>query len=165
MKKFLAILLSAALCATVAYSAYAANSTEEETNDVTTTDTSKSVEDVVNALKNDEQAQKIADGIVDAIKTGATKDDITDLVGSLGDYVSNAGFDLSDLKDGGAVRDVLDMFLADSGIDSEELNNAISESTIANGILNLYYSTPDVTTTTTTTAADSVIIPDTGFIG
>lgn len=164
MKKFLAVLLSAVLCATVAYSACAEESVPEETATPETTQTE--IKDVVDALKNDEQAQELANKIVDAIKTGAAKKDVADLLANLSDYVGNADLKIEDLKDAGAVRDVLDMFLADAGVDSEELNDAISESTIANKILDIYYSAPvEKPEEETPVEEEETIIPDTGFIG
>jgi ABC-type glycerol-3-phosphate transport system substrate-binding protein len=175
MKKFLVILMSAVLCATVAYSAFAedaapAEETTVSTTEATTETTTKSVSDIVGQLENDKTAKEIADKLTAAINSGASKEDIASLVKALGDYVGKAGFQLSDLKDGGAVRDVLDKFLQDSGVDSDKLNKAISESTVAQAVLGIYYKpTTTVPTTSSETptepTSEEPVIPDTGYLG
>ena len=107
-----------------------------------------------------------AEAIVEAIQTGSTSDDIVSLLGALENYVNGAGFEVSDLEDTGAIRDVMDKFLEDAGVDSEELNQAISESTIANAVLGIYYSAPEVPEEPTTPEEpEEVVIPDTGYNG
>lgn len=158
MKKFLAILLSVVLCATVAYSVCA----EEvaPTEDVVVTAESNAIADFADQLANDAVAQERAEEIVEAIQNGSTSDDIVSLLGALEQYINGAGFEVSDLQDTGAIRDVVDSFLEDAGIDSEELNQAISESTIANAVLGIYYSAPEVTPDD-----PAEVIPDTGYRG
>ena len=78
MKKFLAILMVAAVCATVAFSVRAENA-EEEVPETTTS----AIEGAVSELQNDERAEEIANDIVDAVKTGAAKEDIADLISTL----------------------------------------------------------------------------------
>lgn len=157
MKKFLAILLSVVLCATVAYSVCA----EEvaPTEDVVVAAESNAISDFADQLANDTVAQERAEEIVEAIQNGSTSDDIVSLLGSLEQYINGAGFEVSDLQDTGAIRDVVDSFLEDAGVNSEELNQAISESTIANAVLGIYYSAPEVT------PEDPEVIPDTGYRG
>ena len=123
MKKFLAILMVAAVCATVAFSVRAENA-EEEVPETTTS----AIEGVVLELQNDEKAEEIANDIVDAVKTGAAKEDIADLISTLEGYINNKGIGTDELQDPGAVRDVVDAFLTDAGVDTEALNNAISNS-------------------------------------
>ena len=159
MKKFFAVLLAVVMCATVAYSVCAEEVAPSE--DVTVVAETNPVEDFADAIANDEVAVEKAEAIVEAIKTGSTSDDIVSLLGALEQYVNGAGFEVSDLKDTGAIRDVLDKFLEDAGVDSEELNQAISESTIANAVLGIYYSAPEVTPED----PEEVIIPDTGYNG
>lgn len=158
MKKFLAILLSVVLCATVAYSVCA----EEvaPTEDVVVAAESNAIADFADQLANDAVAQERAEEIVEAIQNGSTSDDIVSLLGALEQYINGAGFEVSDLQDTGAIRDVVDSFLEDAGIDSEELNQAISESTIANAVLGIYYSAPEVTPDD-----PAEVIPDTGYRG
>ncbi len=160
MKKFLAVLLSVVLCATVAYSVCAEEVAPADEAVVVAETEANPIEDFANEIANDEIAQEKAEEIVEAIKTGSTSDDIVSLLGALEQYVNGAGFEVSDLKDTGAIRDVIDTFLEDAGVDSEELNQAISESTIANAVLGIYYSTPEV-------PVDPPVdeIPDTGFRG
>ena len=134
MKKFLAILMVAAVCATVAFSVRAENA-EEEVPETTTS----AIEGAVSELQNDERAEEIANDIVDAVKTGAAKEDIADLISTLEGYINNKGIGTDELQDPGAVRDVVDAFLTDAGVDTEALNNAISNSIIANKALELYY--------------------------
>lgn len=157
MKKFLAILLSVVLCATVAYSVCA----EEvaPTEDVVVAAESNAISDFADQLANDTVAQERAEEIVEAIQNGSTSNDIVSLLGSLEQYINGAGFEVSDLQDTGAIRDVVDSFLEDAGVNSEELNQAISESTIANAVLGVYYSAPEVT------PEDPEVIPDTGYRG
>lgn len=157
MKKFLAILLSVVLCATVAYSVCA----EEvaPTEDVVVAAESNAISDFADQLANDTVAQERAEEIVEAIQNGSTSNDIVSLLGSLEQYINGAGFEVSDLQDTGAIRDVVDSFLEDAGVNSEELNQAISESTIANAVLGIYYSAPEVT------PEDPEVIPDTGYRG
>lgn len=163
MKKFLAILLSAVLCATVAYSVCAEEVAPEDAA-VVTTEESNPVADFADQLANDAEAQEKAEEIVEAIKTGSTSDDIVSLLGALEKYINGAGFEVSDLKDAGAVRDVVDAFLEDAGVNADELNEAISESTIANAVLGIYYSAPEETVTEPTQVEEPTI-PDTGFNG
>ncbi|MEE1066657.1 MAG: hypothetical protein UH249_11055 [Acutalibacteraceae bacterium] len=162
MKKFLAVLLSVVLCATVAYSVCAEEVAPEE--DVVVVETEANpVADLADSLANDTVAQEKAEEIVEAIKTGSTSDDIVSLLGALEQYVNGAGFEVSDLQDAGAVRDVIDSFLEDAGVDSEELNQAISESTVANAVLGIYYSAPEVDEPVVDDPTEE--IPDTGFRG
>lgn len=158
MKKFLAVLLSVVLCATVAYSVCAEEVAPAEDVVVVAEEEASPVEDLAGQLANDEVALEKAEEIVEAIATGSTSDDIVSLLGALEQYINGAGFEVSDLKDTGAVRDVIDSFLEDAGVNSEELNNAISESTVANAVLGIYYSAPDV-------PVEPEDIPKTGFRG
>jgi hypothetical protein len=163
MKKFLAILMVAAVCATVAFSVRAEDNAEEVTETTTST-----IEGVVSELQNDEKAEEIANEIVDAIKTGAAKEDISDLIATLEEYINNKGIDSDELSDSGALRDVVDAFLTDAGVDTEALNNAISNSIIANKALDLYYSADEETTTEEEETEESVEEPDIpacGFVG
>lgn len=159
MKKILAVLLAVVMCATVAYSVCAEEVALSE--DVVVAETSP-VDEFVGEITNDEVAMEKAEAIVEAIQTGSTSDDIVSLLGALESYINGAGFEVSDLQDTGAIRDVLDKFLEDAGVDSEALNNAISESTIANAVLGIYYSAPEVEETP---EAPEEVIPDTGYNG
>lgn len=166
MKKFLAMLTVVAVCATVALSVRAENDPVEEVTEATTS----SIEGIVSELQTDEKAEEIANQIVDAIKTGAAKDDIADLVATLEKYVNNKGIESDEISEPGAVRDVVDAFLTDAGIDTEALNNAISNSMIANKALDLYYKpeSEDNTTTTdptTTEPPTGEVVPPCGFVG
>ena len=62
MKKFLAILMVAAVCATVAFSVRAENDVAEDVPETTTS----TIEGAVSALQNDEKAEDIANDIEDA---------------------------------------------------------------------------------------------------
>lgn len=163
MKKFLAILLSVVLCATVAYSVCAEEVAPADDVAVVSTEETNPVADLADQLANDTEAQEKAEEIVDAIKTGSTSDDIVSLLGALEKYINGAGYETSDLEDAGAVRDVIDAFLEDAGVNVEELNEAISESTIANAVLGIYYAAPEETTTPT--EVEEPTIPDTGYNG
>lgn len=166
MKKFLAILMVAAVCATVAFSVRAENEAVEEVPETTTS----AIEGIVSDLQNDERAEEIANDIVDSIKTGAAKDDIADLVAALESYINDKGIASDELGDAGAIRDVVDAFLTDAGVDTEALNNAISNSMIANKVLDMYYK-PDESTTapsedpTDPPIEEEVEIPQCGFVG
>lgn len=163
MKKFLAILMVATVCATVAFSVRAQNDAEE----VPETTTS-SIEGAVSALQNDEKAEEIANQIADSIKTGAAKEDVSSLVSALEKYINDKGIGSDEIKDSGAVRDVVDAFLSDAGIDTEVLNNAIANSMIANKVLELYYKPEEETTKTPETPdepATDVDVPACGFVG
>lgn len=161
MKKFLAVLLSAVLCGTVAYTVFA-----EEAGDNTVdapavlAEEGKSVEDVVADLANNEDAAAAAEKIVEAVRNGASVEDVKALIGKLGEYAQGAG--VEDIKESGAIRDVLDKFLTDAGLNSEELNQAISESIIADAALNLYYKAPEAPTNPEAPSEEDVTdIPDT----
>lgn len=161
MKKFLAILMVAAVCATVAFSVRAENNAEE----VPETTTS-SIEGAVSALQNDEKAEKIAGEIADAIKTGAAKEDVADLVATLEKYINDKGIGSDEIKDPGALRDIADAFLTDAGVDVEALNNAISNSIIANKALELYYKPENETTEPEApTEEPETEVPACGFVG
>lgn len=170
MKKFLAILTVVAVCATVALSVRAENDPVEEVTEATTS----SIEGIVSDLQTDEKAEEIANEIVDAIKTGSAKEDIADLVATLEKYVNNKGIESDELTEPGAVRDVVDAFLTDAGVDTEALNNAIANSMIANKALDLYYKPesedPEDPTTETEPPVvdedpDPVTVPQCGFVG
>lgn len=161
MKKFLAILTVVAVCATVALSVRAENDPVEDVTEATTS----SIEGIVSDLQNDEKAQEIADQIVDSIKTGSAKDDLADLVATLEKYINNKGIESDEISDPGAVRDVVDAFLTDAGVDTEALNNAIANSMIANKALELYYKPSDVTEEPETETEPSTTIPPCGFVG
>lgn len=161
MKKFLAILMVAAVCATVAFSVRAENNAEE----VPETTTS-SIEGAVSALQNDEKAEEIAGEIADAIKTGAAKEDVADLVATLEKYINDKGIGSGEIKDPGALRDIADAFLTDAGVDVEALNNAISNSIIANKALELYYKPENETTEPEApTEEPETEVPACGFVG
>lgn len=161
MKKFLAILMVAAVCATVAFSVRAENNAEE----VPETTTS-SIEGAVSALQNDEKAEEIAGEIADAIKTGAAKEDVADLVATLEKYINDKGIGSDEIKDPGALRDIADAFLTDAGVDVEALNNAISNSIIANKALELYYKPENETTEPEApTEEPETEVPACGFVG
>ena len=113
MKKFLAILMVAAVCATVAFSVRAENDVAEDVPETTTS----TIEGAVSALQNDEKAEDIANDIVDAIKTGASKEDVADLVATLEKYINDKGIGSDEIKDPGALRDIADAFLTDAGVD------------------------------------------------
>lgn len=163
MKKIFAVLLAVVMCATVAYSVCAEEVAPSE--DVAVVE-SAPVADLADAIAQDDVAMEKAEAIVEAIQTGSTSDDIVSLLGALENYVNGAGFEVSDLEDTGAIRDVMDKFLEDAGVDSEELNQAISESTIANAVLGIYYSAPEVPEEPTTPEEpEEVVIPDTGYNG
>ena len=165
MKKFLAILLSAVLCATVAYSVCAEEVAPEDAA-VVSTEESNPVADFADQLASDAEAMEKAEEIVDAIKTGSSSDDIVSLLGALEQYINGAGFEVSDLQDAGAVRDVVDAFLEDAGVNADELNEAISESTIANAVLGIYYSAPaEEEAPSESPEVEEPTIPDTGFNG
>lgn len=163
MKKFLAILLSVVLCATVAYSVCAEEVAPADDVAVVSTEETNPVADLADQLANDTEAQEKAEEIVDAIKTGSTSDDIVSLLGALEKYINGAGYETSDLEDAGAVRDVIDAFLEDAGVNVEELNEAIAESTIANAVLGIYYAAPEEETTQP--EVEEPTIPDTGYNG
>lgn len=161
MKKFLAILMVAAVCATVAFSVRAENNAEE----VPETTTS-SIEGAVSVLQNDEKAEEIAGEIADAIKTGAAKEDVADLVATLEKYINDKGIGSGEIKDPGALRDIADAFLTDAGVDVEALNNAISNSIIANKALELYYKPENETTEPEApTEEPETEVPACGFVG
>ena len=163
MKKFLAILMVAAVCATVAFSLRAENDVAEDVPETTTS----TIEGAVLALQNDEKAEDIANDIVDAIKTGASKEDVDDLAATLEKYINDKGIGSDEIKDPGALRDIADAFLTDAGVDVEALNNAISNSIIANKALELYYKPENETTTEpeTPTEEPEPEIPACGFVG
>lgn len=164
MKKFLAILMVAAVCATVAFSVRAENDAAENVPETTTS----TIEGAVNALQNDEKAEEIANNIVDAVKTGAAKEDVADLVANLEKYINDKGIGSDEISDPGAVRDIADAFLTDAGIDVEALNNAIANSMIANKALELYYKPEEETTTEkpeTPSDEPETEIPACGFVG
>ncbi len=166
MKKFLAVLMVAAVCATVAFSVRAENDAVEEVPETTTS----TIEGAVSALQNDEKAEEIAGEIVDAIKTGAAKEDVSDLVATLEKYINNKGIGSDELQNPGALRDVVDAFLTDAGVDTEALNNAIANSMIANKALEIYYKPEDTTTTTQPdedepTTESEPEVPACGFVG
>ena len=126
MKKFLAVLLSVDLCATVVYSDCAEEIVPEE--DVIVAPETE-VEDLADQLANDEVAQEKAEELIEAIQTGSSSADIAALLGALEDYVNDAGYEVSELQDPEVLKDVLNTFLDDAGVDSEALNDAISDST------------------------------------
>ncbi len=167
MKKFLAVLMVAAVCVTVAFSVRAENDVTEEVPETTTS----TIEGAVSALQNDENAEKIAGEIADAIKTGAAKEDVSDLVATLEKYINNKGIGSDEIQDPGALRDIVDAFLTDAGVDTEALNNAIANSMIANKALELYYKPEEETTTTTQpnddepTTESEPEVPACGFVG
>lgn len=164
MKKFLAILMVAAVCATVAFSVRAENDAAENVPETTTSN----IEGAVSALQNDEKAEEIANNIVDAVKTGAAKEDVADLVANLEKYINDKGIGSDEISDPGALRDIADAFLTDAGVDVEALNNAISNSMIANKALDLYYKPEKETTTKTDdepTTEPETEIPACGFVG
>ena len=94
--------------------------------------TTSTIEGAVNALQNDAKAEEIANDIVDAVKTGAAKEDVANLLATLEKYINDKGIGSDEIKDPGALRDIADAFLTDAGVDVEALNNAISNSIIAN---------------------------------
>ena len=101
MKKFLAVLLSVVLCATVVYSVCAEEIVPEEDVIVAPeTEVEDAVEDLADQLANDEVAQEKAEELIEAIQTGSSSADIAALLGALEDYVNDAGYDVVNDLDG-----------------------------------------------------------------
>lgn len=148
MKKLLAILMALTVCGAVAYSACAEETADLGEAPAVTETTTESASDMIRELANDPNAVALAEKIDNALKNGATKDDITALLGTLGEYVNGKGFEVADLQDGGAFNEVLLGFLDDAGINTEELDKAIADSTIAKKALELYYKPTEAETTT-----------------
>ncbi|MDD6276629.1 MAG: hypothetical protein PUB20_07395 [Clostridia bacterium] len=163
MKKLLAVLAALSLCATVAYTALAADDAVAD-EPTTVAEETVAVDDVLAELENNEQAKELADQIADALQNSTTSGDVQSLLDALVNYAEGAGVDLSQ---DGALRDVLDKFLNDAGVNSDELNKAIEGSPIADKILGLY--APDEEPTTpdepTEEPTDDVVIPDTDYVG
>lgn len=144
MKKLIALFLAGVLCATAAYTAIAAEEDElVDTEEVVTTEeedvtaaepedqepveTEESqLSDLVIALEGDEDAQEIADNIADAVKNGATKEDVNELLVALADYINGKGFDVADIKRGKG-KQIMGAFLEDCGVDSEALGAAFDD--------------------------------------
>lgn len=162
MKKLLAVLAALSLCATVAYTAVSAadDATVEEPTTVAE-ETVSAVDDVVAQLQGNEQAKELADQIADSLQNSTISGDVESLVGALVDYAEGAGVDLSQ---DGALRDVLDKFLNDAGVNSDELNEAIEGSPIADKILGLYTPNEDPVPTPDDDP-EEVVIPDTDYVG
>lgn len=125
MKKIIALLLAGVLCATAAYTAIAADDEIGEEPVVVETEENQ-ISDLVAALEGDEQAQEIADNIADAVKNGASKADVNELLMALADYINDKGYDVGDVKTKKA-KQIMGAFLEDCGVDSEALGAAISE--------------------------------------
>lgn len=140
MKKIIALFLAGVLCATAAYTAIAAEEDElvdteevvstedgETPEEQTTVETEESqLSDLVTALEGDEDAQEIADNIADAVKNGATKEDINELLVALADYINDKGYDVADIKKGKG-KQIMGAFLEDCGVDSEALGAAFDD--------------------------------------
>lgn len=127
MKKIIALALAGILAATAAYTALAVDEepTEEVSAPVITADeVLGNVQDVLDALENDEQAQAIADDFLDAINKGAANEDINALLLELASYINNKGFDVNDLKNKEKAKAFVGEFLEDCGVDSEALGKA-----------------------------------------
>lgn len=132
MKKFLAIALAAILAATAAYTAIAADEDPESENVVVaaeeedTNTPSGSLSDLEAALKGDDQAQQIANDLQQAVKDGATQEDVNAFLMTFADYVNNKGFDVGDLKNKEKAKKFVGAFLEDCGVDSKALGSAIN---------------------------------------
>lgn len=126
MKKFIAIALAGILAATAAYTALAVDEEPAAAAPVITAeDIQGNVEDVLTALENDEQAQAIADDLVDAFKKGAANEDINALLLEIASYINSKGYDVNDLKNKELAKQFVGDFLEDCGVDSEALGQAI----------------------------------------
>lgn len=144
MKKIIALFLAGVLCATAAYTAIAAEEDElVDTEEVVAAEEDGAVEetpeeqapveteesqlsDLVTALEGDEDAQEIADNIADAVKNGAAKEDINELLVALADYINDKGYDVADIKKGKG-KQIMGAFLEDCGVDSEALGAAFDD--------------------------------------
>ena len=126
MKKIIALLLAGILSATAAYTAIAADDDEITEEPVVVETEENEISDLVAALEGDDQAQEIADNIVDAVKNGAADADVNELLMALADYINSKGYDVGDVKTKKA-KQIMGAFLEDCGVDSEALGAAISE--------------------------------------
>lgn len=179
MKKVLAIALASILAATAAYTALAVDEEPVETSPVVTEEGVKgSLEDVLAALEGDEHAQAIADDFVEAVKKGATNEDVNALLLEFATYVNSKGYDVADLKNKQKAKEFVGDFLEDCGVDSELLGSALSgagevfdsvfggesagngSGSSTDGSNDYYFDGGYVDY-----GVDSTTIPDTGFIG
>lgn len=126
MKKIIALLLAGVLCATAAYTAIAADDEEIGEEPVVVETEESQIDDLVAALEGDDQAQEIADNIADAVKNGAAKSDINELLVALADYINGKGYDVADVRTKKS-KEIMGAFLEDCGVDSEALGAALSE--------------------------------------
>lgn len=181
MKKFLAIILAAALCATAAYTAIAADEDPEGENVVVTeeetpaTPADEALDDLAEALEGDSQAQQIADEIQDAVKNGATQADVNALLMALADYINGKGYDVADLKNKEKAKKFVGDFLEDCGVDSKALGSAIDgidqindqlfgKDTGTNTVDTGDYSYTSYVDANINYGVESTTIPDTGII-
>lgn len=178
MKKFLAILLAAVICAAVAYSVVAVENDEAEQPTVAAEDQDTAIDEVIEQLKDDDTAADLADKINSALENGAAEEDILSLVDTFGTYVSDrSGIDISGLKSAASRRDLLSKFLVDAGVDPDKLSEAISSGKDAFSSSSSSYEDTDAdysgsadTTGYEDTASysemvEAITIPDTDFRG
>lgn len=180
MKKIIALVLAGILCATAAYSAIAVEDGEADTPIapvVTAEEGEKAVNDLIAALEGDDQAQEIADSIADAVKSGATSEDVNALLLSLTDYINGKGYDVAQIRNGSKTKDFIGDFLEDCGVDPVKLGKALDEAGEvyddmfggadkgANSGSNSYNGGSEGIYNTSDYGVDSTTIPDTGYIG
>ncbi len=181
MKKVIALALAGILAATAAYTALAVDEEPEDVSApvITADEIMGDVQDVLDALENDEQAQAIADDFVDAVKKGAANEDINALLLELASYINSKGYDVNDLKNKEKAKAFVGDFLEDCGVDSEMLGQAFDAA--GEVFDNVFGGTADNGTAADGTGSstddyyydggyvdygvDSTTIPDTGYIG
>lgn len=180
MKKFLAILLSAVLCAAAAYTAIAADEDPADESVLVTAEETPteapelSLDDLAAALEGDAQAQQIADDLQAAVDSGALQDDVNAFLMNFADYLNGKGYDVADLKNKEKAKKFVGDFLEDCGVDSKALGAAMdgideindqlfggNDTTVSDGGYD-YVSYVDAGIDY---GVESTTIPDTGVIG
>lgn len=161
MKKFLSILLAVVLCLSLSVCAFA----EEEpvVSDETLQDLIDGIGDLVDAESEDNDAalKEAIEALSDSLSAVEGTSDMQALVEQLKKYAESADVDAGSVfSDLGALQDVFDKFLGDSGADLDKIKTDLESSSALNTLVGLYTGAYTNVPTTEETPVDEPDVPN-----
>lgn len=141
MKKILSVIVALALCAVLSVCAFAEEAVDPAVSEDVLSDIVDGVGDLVNAeTEGDDAALEDAiNNLYSDIQNAEVTGDAATLVDLLAKYAEGADVDASAVfTDLGALQDVVEKFLGDSGFDMEAIKADLQESSALNTLVGLY---------------------------
>ncbi len=140
MKKVLSVLVAIALCAVLTVCAFAEDAAPAVSDDVLA-GIVDGVNDLVDAESEGDDAalEEAINNLSNSIQAAQVAGDAETLAGLLADYAEGADVDASAVfSDLGALQDVFEKFLGDSGFNTASMKADLQESSALNTLVGLY---------------------------